>query len=216
MTPASLYPKIREDAGRDPLTGEPVATDEDAAASMTDTFSDEELLPLVWSAADMVAASVDARHVPARIVERSGTFSGGASLGARTLRLLPSRVYGGSGAPFDVRDRDGADQTPLTRVRNSTLRRRPLSPGAYAWDGSELQTSAGDAAAWVDVVASPSARGATDDLGLPDYLEQAVVLCVLSAVFASRGEGKAVTARNAYLRAVAPYGGRPDEMQTAR
>ena len=190
MTPSDLFDRIRQDADRVPFTGEAVATDADAEASASRTLADAELLPLVWSAADAVASVVDARHVPARVATR---LSNGA-LRADDLRLLRTRVAGTGGSPL------GVETLALYPATGEAWRRRGPLPGAYAEDAGTLYGAQAYAA-----VASPTSRGEGDDLGLPDHLIHAVVLHVLAAVWASRGDGRAVPAQNGYRRAVAPY-----------
>ena len=190
MTPSDLYDRIRQDADRPPFDGEAVATDADAEAAASGTLADAELLPLVWSAADAVAAVVDARHVPARVQTR---LSNGA-LREGDLRLLRTRVAGTGGQPL------GSETLALYPATAEAWRRRGPLPGAYAEDGGQLYGAQTYAA-----VTSPANRGGGDDLGLPDHLAHAVVLHVLAAVWASRGDGRAVPAQNGYRRAVAPY-----------
>lgn len=203
MTPADLYDRIRHAAGRHRFSTETLDTDEAALASLEKAFSDEELLPLVWSAADAVAASVKAQHVPDRVRRFTGDFRTGAPLDGAVLRLLETRVYGASGAaPFDAQQIGGQPGAPLLRASARGRRRRPFA-GSYAVERGVLW--APDPTTAYDAVATAAATGAADDLGLPDHLAGPVVLHVVAAVFASRGIGRAVTARNAYLRAVRPY-----------
>lgn len=191
MTPSSLYAAIREDSDRKPFEGEVVATDADVADSPSRTFSDEEMLPVVFSAADAVAEAVRAQHVPGRVASFSAD---GGRLSSTLLRLLPSRVY------------DDADK-PLLRVSIQGYRRRPRGARVYAVDDGRIYAPAGST--YEGIV---SVEGDEDEpLLLPEYLEQAVVLHACATLAASRQEGRAVTYRNAFLRAVAPYARQPDE-----
>ena len=215
MAPSDLYDAVREDAGLPRLDGEPATTDAEAAASVSRTVASAELLPLLWSAADVVAAAVDARHVPDRIAVRT-TTAGAVVLGDDVLRVLSTRVRGarpaevGSPPPFG----DDGTTVYLRRATARAWRRRGPFSHAYALADGVLRLPDDGATKSYAVVFAPSARGADDDLGLPDYLAHAVVLHALASVWASRQDGRSVAARNAFRRAVFPF--RPTDRVPAR
>ena len=225
MTVNDLVPLVRADLGRRPFALEGAVdalgplTDSEAASSPSGAPSADDLADRVLDARDAVLDLVQAQHVPGCVRRFTGAYPypAGDALPSDVRRVLPSRVYEarvldeGEPTPYTSVVEGATTYWPCLRVAMEQVVRRGVRKGVFAVEGGRLCVPGGNAL--FDAVAPPDFVDRDTDIGLDERFERAVVQHVVASVWATRGEGRAVGAWNAFYRAVRPYARDPEAME---